>query len=109
MINIDGMRCGVEGCDSRVTHDGDPSANLFVLPRSFERVRESMIRAHLVPHFMHDIVDIEVISHRDTIGRRGNSTPFVTVVTDATNTPGVSAAAGSAEHVANVVVSRSDY
>jgi len=67
-----------------------------------------MIRTQLMPDFMRDIIDIEVISHRDRVSRRGNTSSFLSVYANTTNTAGISSTAGSAEHVTDIVVSLSN-
>ena len=63
-----------------------------------------MIRTQLMPDFMRDIINIEIISHRDRISRRSNPASFLPVHANTTNTAGVSATARSAEHVADIII-----
>ena len=104
MKYINRVRCTIPASDAGITHDGDAGTYFLVLSASFEDVRESMVRAHLMAYLMCDIIDVEIISHRDSISRRSDSPPFLSVYTNATNTPGVSATAGSAKHVADIII-----
>ena len=58
--------------------------------------------------FVDDIINVEIVSHRDAISRRSDSASFDSVDANTADTAGVSAAAGSAEHVANVVIRLAD-
>src|SRR5215475_1119893 len=105
---INGMRCGIKACDPCITHNGDPGAYFFLRHCSFVCECKTMVAAHLVAHFMCYIVYIEIISHRNSIGRRSDAASFLSVHANTTNTAGISTTAGSAEHVANIVISLPD-
>ena len=63
-----------------------------------------MVSTHLVAYFVYYIVYVEIISHGDSISGRSDSAPFLSVYTNTTDTTGVSTTAGSAEHVANIII-----
>ncbi len=67
-----------------------------------------MISAHLMSYFMHDIINIEIIALRYSVGRRSNSASFHPVNTNAADTARVSAAARSAEHMTDVIIRLAD-
>src|SRR5436190_18503894 len=58
--------------------------------------------------FMRHIIDVEIVSHRNSIIGRGNSASFRSIDTDTTNTSCISAAAGGTEHVADIVIRLAD-
>ena len=62
-----------------------------------------MIGAKLMAYFMHYIVDIEIITLWDPIGRGCDTTSFGTVGANATDATGITAAAGSAEHMTDII------
>ena len=68
-----------------------------------------MVAAHLVAYFMYDIVDIEIISHRNSISRRSDTASFLSGYTNATDTTGVSTTAGSAKHVPDIIICVTDH
>ena len=53
---------------------------------------------------MRHIIYVEIISHGDRVSRRGNPPSFLTIHANTTNTAGISSAARSAKHVANIVI-----
>ena len=63
-----------------------------------------MIRADLMPDLMNDIIDVEIVAHRDGVCGRSNSPPFCPVDANATDATSVPAATGSTEHVAEVII-----
>lgn len=93
MKNVNRVRRYVPARDARVAHDRDAGTYFLIVPGTFECVGKRMIRTQLMPYFVRDIVDIEIISHRNAISRRRNSSSFLSVYTDTTNTAGVSTAA----------------
>src|SRR5262245_42148164 len=109
MKYINGMRCRIKACDSRITHNGDPGAYFFLRYCSFVLECKTMVAAHLVAHFMYDKIDIEIISHGYSISRRSDAAPFLSVHANTTNTAGISTTAGSAEHVADIVICVTDH
>ncbi len=59
-------------------------------------------------YLMDDIINVEIISHRNSISGRSNAPSFLSIDTNATDTTGVSATAGSAEHVADIIIGFAD-
>ena len=85
----------------------EPTSFCACVP-SFEN-EKVWLRAHLMAYFMHYIIYIEIISHRNSISRRSDTASFLSVYTNATNTTGVSTTAGSAEHVADIIICLTDH
>ncbi len=93
MKNVNRVRRHVPARDARITHDRDAGTYFLIVSGPFECVGKRMIRTQLMPDFVHDIVDIEIISHRNAISRRSNSASFLSVYANTTNTAGVSTTA----------------
>jgi hypothetical protein len=73
---INGVGRDILGCDPGVTHDGDAGTYFLVLTAAFQLMGERVVRSHLMAHLMDDVVDIEVIAHRNAVRRRSNSAAF---------------------------------
>lgn len=108
MIDIDRVRCRIVACDPGVAHNGNPGAYFFILAGPFELERKGVVGAHLMPNLVHDIIDIEIISHGNPVSRRSNAASLLSVYTNTANTSRVSATAGSAKHVADIVIGLPD-
>jgi hypothetical protein len=79
----------VLGRDASITHDGDSGAYLLILTGAFQCKGKGVIRTQLMPHFMHDIIYIEIIPLRNPISRRRDSASFLSVHADTPNTSGI--------------------
>ena len=108
--NINGVRGRVEAGDTGISHDGDTGAYFTLCHGSFIGMRECVVATQLVTHFMRYVVDIKIISLRNTISRRCDASSFRrsctagnAIYTNTTDTTGVSTSARSAEHMANVI------
>src|SRR5882724_2536490 len=104
MININRMWSEVLAGNTSITHNSNPGTRFHINASAFIAHGESMVSTQLVPYLMHYIIDIEIISLWNSIGRRSKATSFLIVYTNTTDTTGIAAATGCPEQVANIII-----
>ena len=109
MVNIDWMRRNILACDTCITHDGDTWSNFFIYACSFIAHWESMVSAKLMTYFMNHIINIKIITLRNSISRRSNATAFRTIGTNTTNTTRVSTTTSWTKHMSNIIIGFANY
>ena len=103
------MRGNVVGRYARIAHDRDAGTDFLIYAGALERMREGMVGSELMADLVHDVVDIEVITLRNAIGRRCDSAPFGVIgAANAADAAGIAAAARGPEHMADVIHGRCD-